>query len=48
VAINYCCGSYFFTIRYSTSKEYAELEWPIDIAIALIGCFWDQYDWYKT
>ena len=24
-------------LGYTTSKEYAELEWPIDIAIALIG-----------
>lgn len=32
-------------LGYTTSKEYAELEWPIDIAIALIlGSVWDQHD----
>jgi cbb3-type cytochrome oxidase subunit 1 len=29
---------------YSSSKEYAELEWPIDTRIALIWVFWYQYD----
>ena len=32
-------------LGYTTSKEYAELEWPIDIAIALgLGCIWCKYD----
>jgi cbb3-type cytochrome oxidase subunit 1 len=26
-------------LGYTTSKEYAELEWPIDIAIALFGLY---------
>ena len=36
MAINYfnCCN--YITIGYSVSKEYAELEWPIDIAITVV------------
>jgi cytochrome c oxidase cbb3-type subunit I/II len=35
-------------LGFTTSKEYAELEWPIDIAIAInLGCIWYQYDWYN-
>ena len=38
-------------LGYTTSKEYAELEWPIDIAIALIwvvfGLEYDGYNYKK-
>jgi cytochrome c oxidase cbb3-type subunit I/II len=32
----------------TTGKEYAELEWPIDILITLsVGCIWLEYVWYN-
>lgn len=34
------CAAITFPLGYSTSKEYAELEWPIDIAIALVWISW--------
>jgi cytochrome c oxidase cbb3-type subunit I/II len=36
MAINHCCCSHYFIGWFTTGKEYAELEWPIDIAITLI------------
>ncbi len=43
LAINYCCCSNYLTYWVFTSgKEYAELEWPIDIAITII---WVVFGW---
>ncbi len=34
-------------LGYTSGKEYAELEWPIDIAITLIwDCVWYQHVWH--
>jgi cytochrome c oxidase cbb3-type subunit I/II len=42
LAINYCVGSFNFSLGKTTGKEYAELEWPIDILITLV---WVVFGW---
>jgi cytochrome c oxidase cbb3-type subunit I/II len=42
MANNYLAAAITLPLGYTTGKEYAELEWPIDIAIALI---WVVFGW---
>jgi cytochrome c oxidase cbb3-type subunit I/II len=36
LAINYCLAALTLLMGFTTGKEYAELEWPIDILITIV------------
>jgi cbb3-type cytochrome oxidase subunit 1 len=48
MAADYRCScSRHSPLGFSTAKEYAELEWPIDIAITIdMGGVWLEHVWY--